>query len=92
LGASFDTPEDNKAFAEAESFGFRLLSDVDRKVGQLYEVTRGPGEQYPNFAQRIAYLIDPDGMIRKPYQVSDVGGFAAEVLADLRSLQNLQPG
>ena len=87
MGASFDTPEENKAFAEAQAFDYRLLSDVDRKVGVLYEVTRPRDDDRANFALRIAYLIDPDGTIRKAYQVSDVNGFADEILADLQNLQ-----
>jgi peroxiredoxin len=38
------------------------------------------------FARRIAYLIDPDGTIRKPYEVADVNAFAGQVLADLHEL------
>ena len=33
VGASFDTPADNKQFADAEGFPYRLLSDHDRSVG-----------------------------------------------------------
>jgi peroxiredoxin Q/BCP len=87
LGASFDTPEENRAFAEDQHFGFRLLSDVDRTVGAAYEVVRAPDAQYSDFPLRIAYLIDPEGAIRRSYEVKDVGGFAGEVLADLESLQ-----
>ena len=87
LGASFDTPEENKAFADAQNFPFRLLSDVDRTIGARYEVTREPGEQYADFAQRVAYLIDPAGIILKAYAVTDVSTFATDVLADLRALQ-----
>jgi peroxiredoxin Q/BCP len=87
LGASFDTPEDNRAFAETEQFGFRLLSDVDRQVGRVYEVTRPAGDERAGFAQRIAYLIDPEGVIRKTYEVTDTGGFAEQVLGDLQVLQ-----
>jgi peroxiredoxin Q/BCP len=91
LGASFDPPAANKAFAEAEGFGYRLLSDGDRTVGASYEVTRGADEQYADFARRVAYLIDPDGVIRKAYEVSDVEGFAATVLEDLRGLAGGTP-
>jgi peroxiredoxin len=83
LGASFDTPEENLAFADAQQFGFRLLSDVDRQVGATYEVVRPPDGDYPDFPLRIAYLIDPEGIVRKAYEVKDTAGFAAEVLADL---------
>jgi peroxiredoxin Q/BCP len=83
LGASFDTPEENKAFADAEGFGFRLLSDLDRSVGRRYEVVRPAGDEYADYAMRIAYLIDPDGTIRQSFEVTDVGGFAETVLSAL---------
>jgi peroxiredoxin Q/BCP len=85
FGASFDTPEENKAFAEAESFEYRLLSDPNKAVGTAYEVARDPDSERANFALRIAYLIDPDGMIRHAYEVTDVEGFAAQVLDDLEA-------
>jgi peroxiredoxin Q/BCP len=88
LGASFDTPEENKVFADTEQFGYRLLADVDRTVGSQYEVTRSPDDERANYAQRIAYLIDPDGIIRKAYEVTDVDGFADAILVDLHSLRS----
>ncbi len=87
LGASFDTPAENKAFAEAQHFDFPLLSDVDKSVGRQYEVARDADDQYADYPLRIAYLIDPDGVIRHSYQVSDVAAFADEVLSDLKTLQ-----
>ena len=87
LGASFDTPEDNKAFAEAQSFGFRLLSDVDRAVGTAYGAVRPPDDQYASMPKRVSFLIDPDGVIRKTYEVSDPAGHADAVLTDLDALR-----
>lgn len=87
LGASFDTPEENRRFAEDQRFGFQLLSDVDRTVGTDYEVARPAGDQYAAFPDRVSYLIDPDGVIRRAYRVSDVQGHADEVLADLAVLR-----
>ena len=86
LGASFDTSEDNKAFADAEGFPFKLLSDTDRSVGRVYEVVRPAEDQFADYAMRIAYLIDPAGTIRRAYEVTDVNGFADMVLVDLASL------
>jgi peroxiredoxin Q/BCP len=86
VGASFDTPEDNRAFAEKHGFPFRLLSDVDRSVGEVYETKRHPEERSPEYAKRRTYLIDPDGVIRKAYRVSDIDAHPDEVLADLRRL------
>jgi thioredoxin-dependent peroxiredoxin len=86
LGISFDTPEENKAFKDKFDFPFRLLSDNDEQVGVKYEV-RDPGTEKVHFAKRIAYLIDPEGVIRKSYQVGDVSAFAQSTLDDLRALQ-----
>lgn len=87
VGASFDTPAKNLAFAEDQGFPYQLLSDVDRAVGAAYEVVREPDEQYAELPKRISYLIDPEGTIRAAYEVTDVGGHAEAVLADLDRLR-----
>lgn len=87
LGASFDTVEENRAFAEAESFGFRLLSDVGRTVGRAYEAARADDDPLASLPKRVSYLIDPDGVIRRSYAVSDTAGHAATVLGDLEQLR-----
>jgi len=79
--------EENRAFKQAQQFPFPLLSDTDKDVGRRYDVLRAPDEQYADFPLRIAYLIDPAGTIVRAYQVSDVAGFADEVLGDLKALQ-----
>jgi peroxiredoxin Q/BCP len=85
LGASFDTVEENRAFAEAQAFEYPLLSDVTREVGEAYGVKKGPDEQWADFPRRHTILIDPDGVVRKIYEVTDVAGHPAEVLADIVS-------
>ena len=87
LGASFDTVEENRAFAETESFGFRLLSDTDRSVGREYDAARPDDDPLASLPKRLSYLIDPDGVIRRAYHVTDTAGHAAEVLTDLQSLR-----
>ncbi len=86
FGASFDTPAENKAFRDAQGFTYPLLSDVDRTVGTAYEVVRSSDHKYADYPERFSYLIDPTGSIAKTYDVTDVGGHAAEVLADLGKL------
>jgi thioredoxin-dependent peroxiredoxin len=86
IGASFDTPEDNKAFAEKYGYRGTLLSDADREVGRAYETLRAPEEPTPEFAKRRTYLIDPEGVIRKAFRVTDISGHPQQVLKDLRDL------
>jgi thioredoxin-dependent peroxiredoxin len=86
VGISFDKPEDNRAFAEQNGFPFRLLSDADRAVGRQYETVRAPEESSPDYAKRRTYLIDPDGVIRKAYRVTDIPAHPDQVLADTRQL------
>jgi peroxiredoxin Q/BCP len=88
LGISFDTPVENKAFKEKFEFPFKLLSDVDKKVGEAYGAAKGPDEQWPDFAKRLSFLIDPDGKIAKVYEVADIPAHPAEVLADLYEMQH----
>ena len=83
LGVSFDTPEDNLAFAENNGFPFRLLSDPDRAVGTAYGTVRPADDPNPAYALRFTFLLDPDLQVRRVYEVTDRAGHAAEVLADL---------
>ena len=87
LGASFDDTSANKAFREKYDFPFRLLSDYDEQVGVQYE-TRDPGTEKVSFSKRLSFLIDPEGIIRRSYEVADIPAHPAEVLADLYELQN----
>ena len=75
----------NRGFAEKYGFPFRLLSDVDRKVGELYE-TKREGDDHPEFARRLTYLIDPDGRIAKAYKVTDIAPHPGQILEDYRRL------
>lgn len=60
---------------------------MDRKVGELYETKRHPGEKYPESPKRRTYLIDTEGIIRKAYRVTNVDAHPDEVLEDLRALR-----
>ena len=57
------------------------------QVGVAYE-TRAPGTDKVNFAKRYSYLVDPEGVIAKSYEVKDVNAHAEMVLHDLRELQS----
>ena len=61
LGVSFDTPAENKAFAEKYHFNFPLLCDTDRKIGTAYGANADPQKG----AQRVGVVIDRDGKIKE---------------------------
>ena len=87
IGASFDTVEEQLAFAETESFPYALISDADKSVGRRYHAEREPGEDYYEYGlpRRITYLIDPGGSIAAAYDLAgqDLASHAAQVLADI---------
>ena len=82
LGASFDTVEANRAFAEKFAFPFRLLCDTERTTAATYDIDDPTDPGYP---LRFSFLIGPDRRIIKVYDVIDTAGHAAAVLADLQS-------
>ena len=86
MGISYDSPEDNKAWAEMLDFGFPVLSDPDRDIAGSLDVRREP--PHPLFAlpRRVTYLIDPEGVVAESYDVGrNIQGHAAEVLEVLRA-------
>ena len=82
VGASFDTVEEQREFADAEGFPYPLISDPDRTIGRAYRAERGEAADYADYPRRITYLIDPDGMIAETYDMDgrDLNAHAAEVL------------
>ena len=83
VGASFDTVEDQKKFADEHSFRYSLISDPTHGIGRSFDAERDDG----SLPQRITYLIDPDGIIAKTYDLAgqDLAEHADEVLADIRA-------
>ena len=80
LGVSFDTVEENAAFAEKQSFPYPLLCDVNREIGISYGACDDTGAKY---AKRISYLIDEQGKIAKAYPSVAPKEHPGQVLADL---------
>ncbi len=76
---SFDTVQENAAFARKFDFPFKLLCDTDRKVGMAYGACSDPKAGY---ASRISYLIDEQGKIAAAYSKVVPKDHPARVLAD----------
>lgn len=60
VGISTDSVDSHKAFAEHHELPLRLLSDVNRKVADLY----GANSLVPGKVARSVFVIDGHGVIR----------------------------
>jgi peroxiredoxin Q/BCP len=79
IGASFDSPADNKKFAEKFSFNFPLISDTDRTIGTAYGANVDPAKG----AARVGVVIDRDGKIKEWHEKVDARAWPAEVVKTL---------
>jgi peroxiredoxin Q/BCP len=82
LGVSFDTPADNKAFAEKYGFGFPLLCDTTRAMGLAYKACKDADAKY---ADRVSYIIDAEGRIEHAEKVSDIAAHVDDAVQRLCS-------
>ncbi len=80
LGISFDNADDNAAFAKKFSFPYPLLCDTSRQIGMAYGACDAPEEEY---AKRITYVIDPQGMIDRVYAKVSAAKHPEELLQTL---------
>ena len=77
---SFDTPGENRTFAEKNKFPFPLLSDEDRKIALQYGACDSPTA---GSARRIAYLIDESGKVQQAHPKVDARKYPQEQLDNL---------
>jgi thioredoxin-dependent peroxiredoxin len=80
LGVSFDSVEENAAFAVKYSFPYPLLCDTTRAIGLAYHACDKPEDQR---ARRITYVIGPDGRIRLAVENVNAGEHPVTLLASL---------
>lgn len=83
FGVSFDSVEDNAAFAEEHGFPFDLLCDTDRELGVEFGACDSDDDGY---ARRISYLVDENGIVFRAYEKVDPAAHADQVLADLAKM------
>jgi len=79
LGVSFDTPAENKAFAEKFHFNFPLICDTDRTIGTAYGANADPQKG----AARVGVVIGRDGKIKEWHARVDARAWPAEVVGTL---------
>ena len=83
LGASFDSPRENRKFRDKFAFPFDLVCDQTREVGMAYGVADAPDDPY---AARVSYLIGLLGQIERVYKDFDPAAHPDTVLADIEAL------
>jgi peroxiredoxin Q/BCP len=76
---SFDSPAENKAFAEKFNFNFPLISDTDRTIGTAYGANVDPAKG----AQRVGVVIDVNGRIKHWHERVDARAWPTELLKTL---------
>ncbi|MFP3294790.1 MAG: peroxiredoxin [Caldisphaera sp.] len=87
LGVSSDSVEKIKKFAERYGFKFKLLSDSNGEVINLYDVKK----KYFSIltAERTTYIIDPNGIIVRVFQnIRPAEKHADLALKELKKLVN----
>ena len=80
LGASFDTVEANRRFAEKFDFPFPLLCDTKHEIGLAYGAADSDKDEY---ARRIAYVIDEQGKVAQAHAKVDPSTYPAWQLRNL---------
>jgi peroxiredoxin Q/BCP len=80
LGVSFDTVAENAAFVKKYGLPFPLLCDTSRSIGLSYGATSDPKAKH---ADRITYVIGPDGKVEQAHAKVDAKSHPATLLGSL---------
>ncbi len=80
-GVSLDSPESHRRFREKHDLNFPLLTDKDGRASEALGVL---GER--GYANRVTFLLDPEGKIAKVYPEVSPETHADEILEDAASL------
>ncbi len=90
LGVSMDTVDSHKQWCTKDSFTFKMLADPSHKAVDAYGV---PVKQVnmngtpTAIAMRDTFLISPEGKIVKVWEVKDIAGHSADVLAAIGNMK-----
>ncbi len=89
FGASTDTAERNRRFAEKLGLKFKLISDPDGTIAKLYGVLRKGGRRLA--ARRVTFIIDSEGRIAEIIEVRPAEKHADKALEAVKRLASRQP-
>jgi peroxiredoxin Q/BCP len=85
VGVSVDPVDSHVEFCTKENLTFKMLSDVDHKVVNMYGSVQKFGTN--EVAARNTFIVDPTGKVRKVFLKVDPNPHSKEVLAALDELQ-----
>lgn len=88
VGISLDSTESHDRFAAKFKLPFPLLSDSGGAVAKAYNAYWS--FLFIHVARRHTFIIDPAGRIAKIYRNVDPDNHSAEVIADIKALQQAQ--
>ncbi len=75
MGISVDSLEDQQKFTDKEKLSYPLLADAEKETAKAYGVLSNRG-----YANRVTFVIDKKGVIRKIYPQANATKNAEEVL------------
>ena len=81
-GVSLDSPESHRRFREKNNLNFPLLTDEEGRAAEALGVLR----ENRKVANRVTFLLDPDGKIARVYPEVSPETHADEILEDAASL------
>ena len=81
-GVSLDSPESHRRFREKYNLNFPLLTDEGGSAADALGVLRESGKS----ANRVTFLLDPDGRIARVYPEVSPETHADQILQDAASL------
>lgn len=81
IGISIDDADSHKAFCDKYGLTFPLVPDTEKAIAKEYEVLGEKG-----YANRVTFLVDGDGYIRKVWDPVNVEGHALELVDAIRAM------
>jgi thioredoxin-dependent peroxiredoxin len=83
VGASADDTKLNQEFIDKEKLPYALMCDTDLSLIKALGVKMAKNDM----AQRVTFIVDGEGTIRKIYTVQKIQEHPAEVLAFVKTLE-----
>jgi len=81
LGVSINDEDSHKAFCDKYGLTFPLVPDASKQIARDYDVLSEKG-----YANRVTFLVDGEGYIRKVWPQVDPRGHALELVDAIRAM------